>query len=88
MYSATDREFREEHLTDVLTEYHNTFSKYLALEDVHLSFQDFRQEMDSVRLALGLGFSIGILFPALSPEPLGGQKLLNTILSFIKTFFC
>ena len=77
MYSSTDREFREQHMTDALTEYYDTFSKYLSLEDVHLTFQDFRQEMDSVRLALGLGFSIGILFPALSPEPLGGKKLLK-----------
>ena len=74
LYSSTDREFREEHLTDVLMEYYESFSKYLHLEGIQLSFQDFRREMDSVRLAMGLGFGIAILFPALSPEPLGGQK--------------
>ena len=55
-------------------EYYESFSKYLNLEGVQLSFQDFRLEMDSVRLAMDLGFGIAILFPALSPEPLGGQK--------------
>jgi len=71
LYSSTDKQFRDHHLKDVLREYYNTFSKYLELEGVSLTFQEFCQEMNSVRVALGLGFSIGILFIALSPEPLG-----------------
>ena len=59
-------------MTDVLREYYNTFYKYLALEDLQMTFQEFRQEMNSVRLSLGLGFGIGILFIALWPEPIGG----------------
>ena len=73
LYSSTDKQFRDLHLKEVLLEYYNSFSKYLALEEVHITFEEFLREMDSVRVAFGLGFGIGILFIALTPEPLGGD---------------
>jgi len=91
LYSSTDKQFRDKHLTDVLREYYDTFSKYLALEDLQMTFQEFRQEMNSVRLSLGLGFGIGILFIALWPEPIGdilGFSGFKRFKALQKSFYC
>ena len=72
LYSSTDKEFRDQHLTEVLRDYYDSFSHYLAMEEVHVSFEDFRQEMNSTRLGVGLGTGMFILFVLLSPDTLGG----------------
>ena len=74
LYSSTDKDFRDQHLTEVLGVYYESFSKYLAMEEVQISFDDFRQEMNSTRLGVGLGTGIFILFIMLCPDTLGGKK--------------
>ena len=72
LYSSTDKEFRDQHLTDVIRDYYDSFSKYFAMEEVHVSFEDFLQEMNSTRLGIGLGTGMFILFLLLCPDTLGG----------------
>ena len=78
LYSSTDKEFRERHLREVLRDYYDSFSTYLDMEEVHVSFEEFRQEMNSTRIGVGLGTGMFILFVLLCPETLGGQ--LETLL--------
>ena len=73
LYSSTDQQFRDQHLTEVLRDYYESFSKYLAMEEFQVSFEEFRQEMNSTRLGVGLGTGMFILFVLLSPDSLGGQ---------------
>ena len=73
LYSSTDREFRDQHLNDVLRDYYDNFSKYLVMEEVHVSFEEFRQEMNSTRLGIGLGTGMFILFVLMCPDTLGGE---------------
>ena len=73
LYSSTDKEFRDQHLNDVLRDYYDNFSKYLVMEEVHVSFEDFCQEMNSTRLGIGLGTGMFILFVLMCPDTLGGK---------------
>ena len=73
LYSSTDKEFRDQHLNDVLRDYYDNFSKYLVMEEVHVSFEEFRQEMNSTRLGIGLGTGMFILFVLMCPDTLGGE---------------
>ena len=42
------------------------------MEDVHLSFEEFRLEMNSVRLGAAIGTGMFILFISLAPDDVGG----------------
>ena len=73
LYSSTDKEFRDQHLNDVLRDYYDNFSRYLVMEEVHVSLEDFCQEMNSTRLGIGLGTGMFILFVLMCPDTLGGK---------------
>ena len=64
-------------MTEVLRAYYESFSKYLAMEQLQISFEEFRQEMNSMRLGVGLGTGMFILFVLLSPDTLGGDEVLT-----------
>ena len=89
LYSSTDKEFRERHLREVLRDYYDSFSTYLALEEVQVSFEEFRQEMNSTRIAAGLGTAMVFpLFISLCPDTIEGQlekKLIVKVMTILNT---
>jgi len=74
LYCNTDKEFRDKHL-QILQEYFKTFSSYLELENVIISFQDFLKDISCIRASMALIFSVLVQFVALNPEPVSFSTL-------------
>ncbi|XP_059092153.1 uncharacterized protein LOC131887557 [Tigriopus californicus] len=67
LYSCTDRQFRDQHLTQLLRSYFTIFSSYLSPHIPDISFEQFYQEFQD-RRAIGLVGGVLVMPNSLSPD--------------------
>ena len=75
LYVNTDKEFRKNHYEDLLRAYHQVLAGYMKEENMEVTFQEFKAEVDKKRLGGFLGGAIVsqyslILLSSFSEAPL------------------
>ena len=68
LYSSTNREFRSNHLEEVLKYYHHEVSVFWRMENFEMSFEDFMSEMNEVKLSVIMMLAMPIIYVMMNPD--------------------